>query len=190
MHRNGQIVLLAALFEGGLVGVAWVLGWLLSQPALASFHWNRSDVIVGIIASVPMLGMFIALLRWPVGPLVHTQRLLLEVVRPLFRRCTLVEIGIISLLAGVGEEMLFRGVLQGTISRWIRPEIGLVAASALFGLAHLITPTYALAASLMGIYLGWLWQVSDNLMTPIVTHAVYDFFALCCLLRFRSSTAV
>ena len=75
----------------------------------------------------------------------------------MFRRCTLAEFGIIALLAGVGEEMLFRGVLQGTISRWIRPEIGLVAASALFGLAHLITLMYALAASLMGIYLGWLW---------------------------------
>ena len=186
MRQNRQIVLLTVLFEGGLAGSAWGLGWLLRQPALASFHWNGSDIIVGIIASVPMLGMFLALLRWPVGPLVHTRRSLLEIVRPLFRRCTLAELGIISLLAGVGEEMLFRGVLQGTISRWIRPEIGLLAASALFGLAHLITPMYALAAGLMGIYLGWLWQVSDNLMTPIVTHAVYDFLALCCLLRFRS----
>ena len=190
MRRNGQIVVLAILFEGGLAGMAWVLGSLLSQPVLASFHWNGSDVIVGIIASVPMLGMFLVLLRWSVGPLAHTQRLLLEVLRPLFGRCTLAELGIISLLAGIGEEMLFRGVLQGAISRWIRPEIGLVAASALFGFAHLITPLYALAASLMGIYLGWLWQVSDNLMTPIVTHAVYDFLALCYLLRFRSSTAV
>ena len=81
--------------------------------------------------------------------------------------------------------MLFRGVLQGTISRWIRAEIGLVAASGFIWLAHLITPMYALVAGLMGIYLGWLWQASGNLMTPIVTHAVYDFLALCCLLRLR-----
>ena len=185
MRRNGQIVLLAVLVEGGLAGLAWALGWFLSQPALASLHWDWSDAIVGIIASVPMLGMFLALLRWPVGSLVKIRQLLLEVVRPLFGKCTLAEIGTISLLAGVGEEMLFRGVLQGVISRWLSPGIGLVVASALFGLAHLITPTYALAATLMGVYLGWLWQVSDNLLTPILTHAVYDFLALCCLLRFR-----
>ncbi len=184
MQRSRQIVLLVVLFEGGLAGLAWALGWVLSQPALASLRWDGSDVIVGIIASVPMLGMFLALFRWTVGPLVHTHRLLLEVVRPLFAKCTLAELGVIAILVGVGEEMFFRGVLQGTISRWLSPETGLIAAGALFGLVHFITPTYALAAGLMGVYLGWLWQVSDNLLTPIVTHAVYDFLALYCLLRF------
>ena len=188
-HRSLQLVLLAVLLEGGLAGLAWVLGRFLNQPSLATFHWDGPDVIMGILASLPMLALFLVFLRWPVGPLVHLQRFMLEFIPSLFGRCTLFELGAISLLAGVGEEMLFRGVLQGVLTRWLGPEIGLAGASVLFGLIHLISPTYAVVAGLMGAYLGWLWQVSDNLLVPIVVHAVYDFFALIGLLRFGKREA-
>lgn len=185
-HRDLQPVRLAALVEGGLIGLAWVLGLFLSQPPLASLRWDGADFIMGLVASVPMLGLFLALLRWPVGSLTHVGKFLLEFIRSLFGKSTLTELGIISLLAGVGEEMLFRGVLQGALTRWFGPAIGLTAASVLFGLGHMISPAYALVASLMGAYLGGLWQISDNLLVPIVTHAVYDFLAFYCLLKLGS----
>jgi len=34
--------------------------------------------------------------------------------------------------------------------------------------------------------LGLLWSFTGNLLTPIVTHAVYDFAALIYFLRVRS----
>jgi len=61
--------------------------------------------------------------------------------------------------------------------------LGLVFASALFGLAHAITSTYAILAGLIGAYLGWLWLATDNLLTPTVAHAAYDLVALWYLLR-------
>ncbi len=186
VYPNHQVVRLAILVEGGLVVLAWVLGWFLSQPPLAHFHWDGADGVLGIAGSVPMLVMFLALLRWPVRALVELRQFLQTFIPPLFGRCTLIQLGIIALLAGLGEEMLFRGVFQGAISRWLGPAVGLGAASALFGLIHFITPTYALIATLMGVYLGWLWQVSGNLLVPIVTHAVYDFVALVYFLRFAN----
>jgi membrane protease YdiL (CAAX protease family) len=51
-----------------------------------------------------------------------------------------------------------------------------------FGLAHPISTTYAVLASLIGIYLGFLFVATDNLLVPIVTHAAYDFLALVYLL--------
>ena len=63
--------------------------------------------------------------------------------------------------------------------------VGLIAGGVLFGLAHCITPTYALLAGLIGLYLGWLWIATGNLLVPITTHAVYVFLALVYLIRIR-----
>ncbi len=59
---------------------------------------------------------------------------------------------------------------------------GLAVASVVFGLLHAVTPTYAVLAALIGVYLGGLWQVTGNILTPIVTHALYDFLLLVYLL--------
>src|SRR5262249_41277497 len=84
-----------------------------------------------------------------------------------------------------GEEMLFRGVFQAVFSRWTHPHawIAIALASILFGLLHAITITYALLATAMGVFLGWLWMLSDNLLTVVITHGLYDFLALVYLLR-------
>jgi membrane protease YdiL (CAAX protease family) len=37
----------------------------------------------------------------------------------------------------------------------------------------------------MGVYLGGLLLLTDNLLAPIATHAVYDFVALIYLTRSR-----
>lgn len=99
-------------------------------------------------------------------------------VKALFAKASPMAVITISLLAGVGEEFLFRGVFQGAISRWWGQEIGWWVASLLFGLAHFVSIWYALLATISGLYLGWLWLHFDNLMVPVVAHGVYDFFAL------------
>jgi membrane protease YdiL (CAAX protease family) len=63
----------------------------------------------------------------------------------------------------------------------VAPAVAL--ASAVFGLLHAITPTYAILATVMGAYLGVVWIASGNLLAPIVAHALYDFVALVWLLR-------
>jgi hypothetical protein len=181
--QRRQLLLIGTVAEGGLAGLAWLLGWLLDQPPLESFQWGFGDAAWGAAASLPMLLAFWFLLHWPLGPFASIKDFCDEVARPLFRPCTLLDLALISLLAGVGEEMLFRGVLQGAIGRWLGPWVGLAVAGSLFGLAHLITPTYAVMAALFGFYLGWLWMVNGNLLTAITAHALYDFLALVYLVR-------
>ncbi|MEI6785094.1 MAG: CPBP family glutamic-type intramembrane protease [Verrucomicrobiota bacterium] len=43
--------------------------------------------------------------------------------------------------------------------------------------------TYAIVAALLGVYLGLLWMWTGNLLTPMITHAVYDFATLVYFLR-------
>jgi hypothetical protein len=118
---------------------------------------------------------------------------LLEVVErlviPLFAACNWLDLAIIAVLAGLGEELLFRGLIQevsavligGAVGRWS----ACIGTSVLFGLAHWITPTYAVLAALIGFYLGWLWLTSGNLLLPITAHALYDFVVLAYLLKLR-----
>jgi membrane protease YdiL (CAAX protease family) len=74
--------------------------------------------------------------------------------------------------------MLFRGFLQAWLETMLGSLGGLLVASFLFGAAHPITAGYVVIATLMGGYLGWLWQASGNLLVPIVTHALYDLVVL------------
>jgi uncharacterized protein len=179
----------AAAFEGGIAILAVVAGLLLGQRPLASFSWDMADVGWGIAATLPLLGLlwFCVVSRWP--PLVKIYKIIDEVLVPLFATCGLLEFAAIALLAGLGEEMLFRGVVQSALMRWIGGPAGvwlaLAFAGLLFGLAHAVTFTYILLAGLIGVYLGWVWLLTGNLLVPIIAHAVYDFTALVYLVRIR-----
>jgi membrane protease YdiL (CAAX protease family) len=181
--ESGTLIILAILFEGALAPLAVWLGWLLDVPALGGFAWSLEDATIGAIASVPMLAVFQFGQSWPVGPFRSIKEFFDEEARPILAGCTWPDLALISLAAGVGEEMLFRGVLQGVLSRWLGPGQGWGAASVLFGLLHPITPGYILIAGLMGAYLGGLWMLNGNLLTVMVAHALYDFVALVLLLR-------
>jgi membrane protease YdiL (CAAX protease family) len=178
-----EIVWLAVLFEGGLAVLAWIVGWLTGLRPLARIHWNGWDALLGVAACVPLLLIFYLCIRWPVGPLARIKAFSEQVIRPLFRYCGVLDFAVISLLAGLGEEMLFRAVLQDFLVEKLNGWLGLIIASALFGLLHLITPTYAVLAGVMGAYLGWVWMRTDNLLVVMIAHGLYDFLALLYLVR-------
>lgn len=182
---QGRIIVAAVLFEGGLAPLAMGLGWLLGHSPLEGFAWRPRDAILGVLAALPMYGAFWLGQRWPIGPLARIRRFFDEELAPLLAGRPVSDLALICLAAGVGEEMLFRGVLQGVLAREVGMWGGLAAASLLFGLLHPITGAYILIAGLLGAYLGAIWIAVGNLLTVIVAHAVYDFLALRDLLRHR-----
>ncbi|MBN2475034.1 MAG: CPBP family intramembrane metalloprotease [Pirellulales bacterium] len=185
--------LLAAIFEGGIAVVAVGVGWLLGRDPLETFRWTAADAGWGILATVPpLVGLWLCL-KCPLRPIAELIRMVDRVLLPLFRRCRWTELAVICLLAGLGEEMLFRGIVQRVVAEWIGGQpgvwLGLAAAAVLFGLAHRLTSTYAVLAGIIGLYLGWIWLISGNLLVPIAVHSLYDFIALTYLLWFRESRA-
>lgn len=184
------IVGAALLFEGGLGLLAWILGWLFDQPPLSQIHNNLPDVALAAAATVPLVVGLWLITRYPVGPLRALVELVEEVIAPLFRDCTIVELALIALVAGVGEEMLFRGIVQQALADRLNPAAGIAVASLLFGLAHPITRTYVALAAIIGCYLGVLLLLTGNLLVPILVHGLYDFVALAYLVhRHRGRTA-
>ncbi|MEK6236306.1 MAG: CPBP family intramembrane metalloprotease [Planctomycetales bacterium] len=183
---RGTLVLMAVLVEGGMFVLALIFGALAGHGPLEGMRWSPRDFGVALLATTPLLVLLLIVTHVPFGPLRRLQHTVQSDLVPLFRECTLLDLAIISLLAGLGEEALFRGFLQPWIGGWTSPLMGWVAASVLFGLAHLVTVTYAVLAMLMGLYLGWLWlAVEKNLLVVILVHGLYDFAAFVYLLKFH-----
>lgn len=179
--------LTAAIFEASLVPVAIVAGWLLGTPPLQTFHVTATATLLGIAATVPLLGVFWLCLKCPLRPFQEIAEIVEKTLIPLFRECRTMEVAVIAAMAGIGEEMLFRGVLQAAVAKEIGGPagvwLGLVIASALFGLLHSITPLYAVLAGVISFYLGGIWLASGNLLLPIIAHGLYDFLVLWYLRR-------
>lgn len=180
-----QFMRLAILCEGGLAAAAMVVGWLLADIyPLQWFSWNWEAVAWGVAAAVPMFGLFLLAHRFPIGSLRPINQFLVEMLGPSLAACRWSDLVVLALLAGGCEELLFRGLLQPWFGIW-GETAGLVGSSVMFGLAHCITPLYALLAGLAGLYLSLLLNVTDepNLLTPIVAHSVYDFWAFIVVAR-------
>jgi membrane protease YdiL (CAAX protease family) len=181
-----RVVLLAIAFEGALGLLGWALAaWqdvpLAPRLTPASDMWLRTAVAV-----LPMLAALAYVTRSRWKPIVDLRTRVEALVGELFRDASWLGLAVISLAAGVGEEVLFRGALQPIAERWWGPLAGLAAGSVLFGAAHALTRTYFIFAVIVGAYLGWLAQHYGELFTPILVHAVYDFAALLVL---KSRTA-
>jgi uncharacterized protein len=178
---SAGIVRAAILFEGLLGVAAYFLGELVYRPPGERIHWDAMDVVWGILAAGPPLVFLLVLMRLPIPAVEQLREFSHRFVIPMFREATWWQIVLICALAGLGEEMLFRGVIQLGLTDAIGNTEGIVAGLAIgsitFGLAHAATRTYAIAATLIGLYFGGVLLVTGNLLAPIIAHAVYDLGA-------------
>lgn len=86
------------------------------------------------------------------------------------------------LLIGPGEELLFRGVVQGRIREAFDPTAGVVLASAVFAAIHFIALTggaidrVATIAILFlpSLVFGAAYELTDNLIVSVLIHATYN----------------
>ena len=171
------------LLELALLGFAFLWGWLFHSPALLELHWRLSAGLIGIVAAIPPFLFFLWSLNSPLHVCSRHRQLMESLLRPLLGNWSIVQLAVISLCAGISEEALLRGAIQGSLADRVGWGWALVLVSALFGAFHLLTWTYAIIAAFIGAYLGLLWIWAGNLLTPMITHAVYDFAALVYFLR-------
>lgn len=167
---GASLVKLAAVFYGVLLAVAWgwaaVMGrspWFASAEA-AQRGVELLDLVLGLVTGALVVAVSAALTRTGWGAALS--RALGTLLGPLTRRDCLV----LAVLSGVGEEAFFRGALQ--------PQVGLVAASVIFGLAHLVPrrdlAPWCLFSFAAGLLLGLLFERTGNLLAPGVAHVVVN----------------
>ena len=170
--RSRGLVRTAGLFYGLMLAasLAWA-HWMERSLFFASARAERVGVDWGVdtalglgAAALLVVASRFFTLRTHWGN--RSARALAELLGPVGLRAAL-WLGAVS---GVAEEALFRGVVQ--------VEAGWILASLLFGLAHLaprrdLLP-WTLNAFAAGFLLGALFDLTGNLLAPVLTHSVVN----------------
>lgn len=88
----------------------------------------------------------------------------------IFKNRSVPNIFMIALIVAVSEELLFRGVIH-TI-------FGYAIASTIFALVHvryLKKPVLLISVLLISFYIGYLYELTNNLLVTITAHFIVDF---------------
>lgn len=165
-----SIVSLAALG-----GVAWAVGsrhqgsgavGLVALPWGAFLGWTVALVVAGLAATAAFrwLGVVVDLREEP----------LLRALMPRSPR----ERGtfaVLSLAAGVGEELAYRGYVIGVLSGVIGTFGAAVVSTVVFGVLHVYQGILGMArTAVLGGLLAGVFLLSGSLWPPIAAHAVLD----------------
>lgn len=189
MNFNAKALATVLVGQGLLVPVSLAASKFFKTPNGGfgiDFTVVDSNVwVIGVLCTLPLFGLafFLDKIEHKYDALkqvtLATQRSVLGLLgrkrRPLLAFGTAIALG---LVAGVGEELLFRGVLQYELSSRFGTGVAIATSSIIFGGLHAVTPVYGLLATIASIYFGLLYEIGDNLGIAIVCHGVYDVLAL------------
>lgn len=173
-----QTVMSIVGFELALAVLALVLAAWLGLDLWARFYLDVPTLNWAVVATLPLIGAMLVLTRSTWSWVKVLNEPIETYIKPLLKDVPSGALFLIALAAGTGEELLFRGVIQQGLSDWGGPGFGLVVASVLFGLAHALNRYYVMVTVIMGLYLGLLYQASENIVLVLLIHALYDWIAL------------
>lgn len=141
---------------------------------------DKRDGVVIVGGSIALLGLlFVASTIITTLGLNSAQNQIVEVGRE-HPNVFLLLIPLQFLLVGPGEELLFRGLVQGTLRETLHSACAIVLASALFASIHLVSLTgegklvYIGTAFVLALVLGATYEYTGNLTVPAFMHATYN----------------
>lgn len=168
--------------EGRLTAVVLATQVALGAAGIAAASWSRVPLRLGprpglaVLAGLGAAALLGALnhrwLRAPRGVFRDVRAAVDDVLVPTFGGLGAGQIVAVSVAAGVGEELFFRGWLQAIVGWW--------PAALAFGAAH-VAGARMLAlgvwATGMGLVMGGLTLVTGGLLASMTAHACYDVLA-------------
>ncbi|WP_375202957.1 CPBP family intramembrane glutamic endopeptidase [Hyphococcus sp.] len=162
-----------------LMGLAAIgLSFVFKTPLGPQLVLDINAILIGVIATTPLAAFLWWFSNTTLEHFASFRRSQIKFFSEIGFSFTPRRIALMALAAGISEELLFRGVLQ-TWGAGFAPEVlVIVLTNMLFGMMHMRTALYAVIAGLVGMYLGFLYMLTDNLLAPIAAHALYDAVAL------------
>lgn len=93
------------------------------------------------------------------------------------RRVSLIAtFALISFEAGLLEEIYFRGIILTDALHYASPICAVLIAATLFGFVHFYQGFWGIiGAFLLGLWLGFSYLLTGNLLVPIIAHFLGDF---------------
>ncbi|MBI3098157.1 MAG: CPBP family intramembrane metalloprotease [Planctomycetes bacterium] len=166
-------VVYAVLLVTGFGWMAWVRGgWAEARRGLVGPS-PVEGILVGVVVGVVIVLVSELLYRtWSVA------RSLEDEFRTILGPLTPVDCVLLASLSSLGEEIFFRGGLQGWLASFCPPVWALAITAILFGVMHFpmkrVFVWWTLFAVGMGFLFGWLAMVEAGLLAPMAVHAVVN----------------
>ena len=134
------------------------------SPFRYKFHWYNSGLIIWGLAAIGAVGI----VEEPLLSLMP--RSWLDSVNQtigtgVWAICSLV------VLAPIFEELIFRGVILGSLRQRFGVLASIVLSSLLFGVVHIV-PQQAINAALVGVILGGVYVATESMPAVIILHAI------------------
>jgi membrane protease YdiL (CAAX protease family) len=164
---------------------AVVFSWLGNYPWRQVFSFKRPSmhaVIGGILLGVGLIPIM--------NDLTHLQNIwhilpqnkadaegLGQLFEPTLRAHPYLSPIVIGLLAGICEELLFRGPIQAALTRRLPIGMALLFGAILFAAAHVDLSGLPIRA-LLGLALGWIVWRTGSIFPAMLMHASYDAFSV------------
>ena len=148
-----------------------------------SFYLNKAPILKNAIIAICLLAasyplvilsykanMALPLPEWISSLEQSTVDTLMKVLTMDTPAVFLMNLILIAVLPAIGEELMFRGVLQNQLAKWIKNEhLGIFLASTIFSAIHLQFEGF-LPRLALGMVLGYLYFWTRNLWIPIIVH--------------------
>lgn len=182
-RRRGFSSLAGLLFQGAIVLLGLAPLWLFDIPVATDGLPVAGYLGWGLMGGVLTYGVLLLLSVTDVLSSDSLRKHIRDLHRFVSSQSWPVLIAL-AVLAGVGEELLFRGVVQGWVGQHLGMVAGTVAGAVLFGLAHAMSWSYFLVATALGGVFGIVYAVTDSLQLVMVWHAVYDLVVILVLRRY------
>src|SRR5262245_34832367 len=126
---------------------------------------NALSALIGVCFGALLIG----LTRFAV-PRFQWARALHSSLRPFASGLSTGAIALLAVLSSLGEELLFRGLIQ--------PSAGIIVQALLFGVLHQVSGSsrwvWVVWATLTGLCLGAIFQLTGSLIGPIAAHALVN----------------
>jgi uncharacterized protein len=87
----------------------------------------------------------------------------------------LANVTIMALIPAIGEELVFRGILQQQLMRKLTPIVSILLAGAIFSAIHFQFEGF-FSRWLLGALLGWLYWRTQNFWVPVAAHFFNNAF--------------
>ncbi|MGF1549665.1 MAG: type II CAAX prenyl endopeptidase Rce1 family protein [Sphingomonadaceae bacterium] len=171
---------LAVLLAGqaGMAALAFILAPATGISPLALFAFDVAGLLAGLAGALVLVLASVAMRIVAPETARRADRDMLALFAELGLALRWRVVVLLGAAAGICEELLFRGALQG----WLMTLMPLAAAAALaslpFALLHPLSRFYVAATFVISLFLGFLYALAANLLAPILAHMLYDFYAL------------
>jgi membrane protease YdiL (CAAX protease family) len=178
-----ELVLGTVLYQGVTLGGIAILYLKISEHGLEFVPFsipNKRDSAVIVVGIVTLLGLLLAASAILSVLGIESAQNQIETTGQQNPTAFLLLIPLSFLLVGPGEELLYRGLVQGILRETLHPAAAIILASALFASIHLFSLTgegkfvYLGIAFVLATVLGASYEYTENLTVPAMIHGAYN----------------